>query len=394
MEDHWTEGALECYRLDNNCERCATFKLIGHKCKMQKTVNKLIKKLGPPPKLKNLFFLGLSERENKVVELILNGTKTISELSKKMGTVSAQIYIDRISKVAQEHGLKFKKNSGRLPELIEFIKQKAKEKPMKNKERFYDKDLNLEYPQYFKAMIKAIKEGYANYGNIESETGIKRGTLSVFFDSFYKHLVTLKLQPEKTNLSKREAVVKFISNRLFEINSPSTQSATPDFALENKIKSQELIKNPKSELLEQVKQAQMKKDREKLVSALFKSQYTDSEKQIVELLLEGLNYSQIAEKLVISNSTLKTHIGNIFSKRGFKCLQDLIVFEYKQKNKKLEDELFIVKQQAGKLNLDYIKNRIKEKIQALNQDLQTQYKKLKNIETLEVELKEIGGINE
>ena len=43
---------------------------------------------------------------------------------------------------------------------------------------------------------------------------------------------------------------------------------------------------------------------------------TSREHEVLSLMVEGLNNTEIAEKLVVSPSTIKFHIGNIFSKLG------------------------------------------------------------------------------
>ena len=43
---------------------------------------------------------------------------------------------------------------------------------------------------------------------------------------------------------------------------------------------------------------------------------TGREREILQLLTEGLNNTQIAERLVVSRATVKTHISNILSKLG------------------------------------------------------------------------------
>jgi DNA-binding CsgD family transcriptional regulator len=47
------------------------------------------------------------------------------------------------------------------------------------------------------------------------------------------------------------------------------------------------------------------------------------EKQIVELVLEGLSYREIAERLFISLETVKTHINNIYKKANVKSKMEL-----------------------------------------------------------------------
>jgi NarL family two-component system response regulator LiaR len=41
---------------------------------------------------------------------------------------------------------------------------------------------------------------------------------------------------------------------------------------------------------------------------------TDRERDVLKLLIEGLSNSEIAERLIISTSTVKYHIGNIYTK--------------------------------------------------------------------------------
>ena len=43
---------------------------------------------------------------------------------------------------------------------------------------------------------------------------------------------------------------------------------------------------------------------------------SDREREVLAWLVEGLNNREIAERLMISNSTVKNHLSNIFSKMG------------------------------------------------------------------------------
>jgi NarL family two-component system response regulator LiaR len=45
-------------------------------------------------------------------------------------------------------------------------------------------------------------------------------------------------------------------------------------------------------------------------------QLTDREREVLKLMVEGLNNSQIAERLVVGLSTVKFHVGNILMKLG------------------------------------------------------------------------------
>ena len=43
---------------------------------------------------------------------------------------------------------------------------------------------------------------------------------------------------------------------------------------------------------------------------------SDREQEILGLVAEGLSNQEIAERLIISITTVKTHVGNIFNKLG------------------------------------------------------------------------------
>lgn len=58
---------------------------------------------------------------------------------------------------------------------------------------------------------------------------------------------------------------------------------------------------------------------------------TATESNIFDLLIEGLTYQQVAEQLVISITTVKSHVVNIFSKKCVNSLPQLIVQEYKRR---------------------------------------------------------------
>ena len=73
---------------------------------------------------------------------------------------------------------------------------------------------------------------------------------------------------------------------------------------------------------------------------------TEKENRIIELLCTGYNYKEIADMEFVSLATIKTHIHNIFQKKGVNSLQELIV-------------LFLTNQLKGKSLLE-IEPKIEE----------------------------------
>jgi len=55
-----------------------------------------------------------------------------------------------------------------------------------------------------------------------------------------------------------------------------------------------------------------------------KNRLTEREKEIINLVIDGLSNKQIAGRLFITERTVKTHLGNIFSKVGINNRTDLI----------------------------------------------------------------------
>lgn len=70
------------------------------------------------------------------------------------------------------------------------------------------------------------------------------------------------------------------------------------------------------------------------------SELTAQETKIKDMLLQGMNYKKIADKLVISLPTVKTHVNAIFQKRHYHSLQELLVNELKNADiKKVQPQI-------------------------------------------------------
>ncbi|MDK2982216.1 MAG: hypothetical protein PWQ55_2563 [Chloroflexota bacterium] len=59
-------------------------------------------------------------------------------------------------------------------------------------------------------------------------------------------------------------------------------------------------------------------------------QLTNREQEVLELIAEGLSNAHIAEKLVISEKTVKSHVSNILSKLHFADRTQVAVFAWKE----------------------------------------------------------------
>jgi len=59
------------------------------------------------------------------------------------------------------------------------------------------------------------------------------------------------------------------------------------------------------------------------------TQLTRREREITALIGEGLNNKEIAERLFISQSTVRTHLTSIFAKLGVPDRLKLVVYAYK-----------------------------------------------------------------
>jgi DNA-binding NarL/FixJ family response regulator len=64
-------------------------------------------------------------------------------------------------------------------------------------------------------------------------------------------------------------------------------------------------------------------------NTLARDQLTSRESEVLRLIAEGLSNRQIAEQLVISEATVKTHVNNIFGKLGFQDRSQAVAYAFR-----------------------------------------------------------------
>ena len=277
--------------------------------------------------------------------------------------------------------------------------QKIYQNYLKERQKtMFDEDLQLKYANYLEPMITAIKHGNESYDDIERFTGINRHNLSVYFGGFYKDLKKENLINPETKKTQKQAVIDFIGSRLLDNGyseaelseikkEPSAQVETPKEPEQNRHSEQreESNKKPPKTKSKFSLEDPLPKPEEKF--PLRNKPLTEAEQKVLELLIKGYSYKQCCEELFISDTTTKTHVSNIFSKRGYHSLQDLLVCEYQKKITEIEENKAAV-QPPKKLNFSAIKEKIKVKIEKLQTEINKYQEKLKALELLETELLE------
>jgi DNA-binding NarL/FixJ family response regulator len=73
-------------------------------------------------------------------------------------------------------------------------------------------------------------------------------------------------------------------------------------------------------------EAHLRRPRPDAASAL--GELTDREREILELVGRGLSNAEIAEKLVLGESTVKTHVGRVFAKLGVRDRAQAVIAAY------------------------------------------------------------------
>jgi len=75
---------------------------------------------------------------------------------------------------------------------------------------------------------------------------------------------------------------------------------------------------------------------------------SEQEKTILTLLLKGLTYKECAKKLVLAETTIKTHVNNIFQKLNVHSLPKLIASCYGKQVAELESYIQMLEEQNKK----------------------------------------------
>ena len=120
----WTNSAVDCYNRGCNCRGCIIREVIGNECKMKMVVLSLVRQFGKPTKYAGSILPCMTKAMKSTVDVILSGVTTKKEIAEKLNIAipTAQQRIDALCKAVQTQGYTFNNRIGRLPELIEILK--------------------------------------------------------------------------------------------------------------------------------------------------------------------------------------------------------------------------------------------------------------------------------
>lgn len=240
----WTASAVECYSRRCVCDGCITGQILkSATCRMKITVRDLVKRFGPPPKTLNLI-PGATQHEENIIAAILEGAESLKQIAESVELTQETIKhrLCSLYRLVEDQGYQFKipTSRDRLAEFIEYVKKLQaqndtsdqniildEETEKKGNSIMYDKDLNLEYPNFMAPIIDAMKKGHETVADIANVSGVGRVSVSVAINQLATRLVDLKLISLNKDIKTRQIVFNFIQSRLLdpeykeEINTPS-----------------------------------------------------------------------------------------------------------------------------------------------------------------------------
>lgn len=94
----------------------------------------------------------------------------------------------------------------------------------------------------------------------------------------------------------------------------------------------------------------------------YSNRLTKREQEVLDCLMDGLDYKATAKKLCIVPTTLYTHRNNIFQKKDVNSLQQLLVKEYKKKldSSNLQKQFDEIRKQAYQHMAEEIQKKLNE----------------------------------
>lgn len=246
----------------------------------------------------------------------------------------------------------------------------------------FDEDLKIKYADFLKPLVEAVKKGFESYDDLVQETGMTSHQISVYWANLLTPWIKDGLLIRNSGKTQKQEVIDFIWNRLIDVqNGNASEIIVP---VKPKLKGKIEIKKPlaasvRAPLRQKTEKADEINEEDK--AFLSRQPLTEMEQTTLDLLLQGLNYQQIAEKIPIALTTVKTHVNHIFQKRGYNSLQNLLVaelnknksiFSEENKNNRLQEELNQTKLLLEGKNAQYNtllaeKDKLKKQLEAIKE---------------------------
>lgn len=119
--EHWTEGAVFCYKRGCNCNGCYVKDMLETRCEMKRAVFELVRKFGKPPENE----LKLTRTQQKIINSILAGCNNKTEISEYTGLNirCVQEALSNMYELAEFDGLVYKNLRYKLPDFINWVRK-------------------------------------------------------------------------------------------------------------------------------------------------------------------------------------------------------------------------------------------------------------------------------